>query len=88
MTTGCRPAVLCTGQWRVKMTLINTEQGSKSESASLKGGSHGDEVKSGAEEMQAGSWRTRTVELELENLRLARLVGDLLLKNQRLRATN
>jgi hypothetical protein len=39
-------------------------------------------------EVRAGSEAQRIFELEMENLRLTRLVADLLLKNQRLRESN
>ena len=39
-------------------------------------------------EVRAGSEGQRIFELEMENLRLTRLVADLLLKNQRLRESN
>jgi hypothetical protein len=39
-------------------------------------------------ELRAGSEGQRIFELEMENLRLTRLVADLLLKNQRLRESN
>jgi hypothetical protein len=39
-------------------------------------------------EVRAGSEDQRIFELEMENLRLTRLVADLLLKNQRLRESN
>jgi hypothetical protein len=39
-------------------------------------------------EFRAGSEDQRIFELEMENLRLTRLVADLLLKNQRLRESN
>jgi hypothetical protein len=40
------------------------------------------------EVVRAGSEGQRIFELEMENLRLTRLVADLLLKNQRLRESN
>lgn len=88
MSMWCRPAVLCRTKWRGEMTLMDTEQGRKREASRLTGGSRGGELDNGTQEMQAGSWSSRIVELELENLRLTRLVGDLLLKNQRLRESN
>jgi hypothetical protein len=39
-------------------------------------------------EIQAGSESLRILELERENVRLTRLVADLLLKNQQLRESN
>ena len=88
MSTWCRPAVLCRTKGRGEMTLMDTEQGRKREASRLTGGNRGGELDNGTQEVQAGSWSSRIVELELENLRLTRLVGDLLLKNQRLRESN
>jgi hypothetical protein len=57
--------------------------------AGAAGGARAGQAERGRGEIQAaGSESLRILELERENLRLTRLVADLLLKNQRLRESN
>jgi hypothetical protein len=59
----------------------------KDEAARVAGGDRAGRAEHGVE-IQAGSESLRILELERENLRLTRLVADLLLKNQQLRESN
>jgi hypothetical protein len=73
---------------RSGMEWIDGGKERKDEAARVAGGDRAGRAEHGEVEIQAGSESLRILELERENLRLTRLVADLLLKNQQLREAN
>jgi hypothetical protein len=69
------------------MEWIDGGKEQKDEAARVAGGDRAGRAEPGVE-IQADSESLRILELERENLRLTRLVADLLLKNQQLREAN
>jgi len=71
------------------MGWVESEKDQKDrEAARLTGSNQAGAPEYHEKKVQAGGESMRMLELELENLRLTRLVADLLLKNQQLRESN
>jgi hypothetical protein len=73
---------------RSGMEWIDGGKKREDEVAGVTGGDRAGRAEHSKVKVQAGSESLRILELEMENLRLTRLVADLLLKNQQLRESN